>query len=293
MRFQKEHLIHLLRAMPDKRATELHLKTNAAPMVRVDGVLERLDGRALTHHDTQAAAFALCSMAGKKAPSPQDTEIDFGVEGVGRFRAFLFKQQGTLTAVIHIVEQTIPTLAELDVRLSLPMLLAEGGLWVICGRQREVLVASLVQEQSLHHPGHTVVLEEEAGLPYRDGAGLVSVRRIGSDVPDLASGIRTSRRMGTDLLVTSDLRDARAAAEVLEAVESGLPTITSMGFTRASDCVAGIARLFEPERRDVISHRIQDVLQQAMAYPAPALEIARARRTSEDPPPLPRALLDG
>jgi twitching motility protein PilT len=293
MRLQKDQLVRLLREMTERGATELHLKTHVAPLYRVDGQLVRTDARPLTHHDTQAAAFTFCAMAGKKGPSPQDTEVDFSLEGCGRFRVFLFKQQGSITAVVHVLEQTIPSLADLDVRLSLPMLLAEGGLWVICGRQRSLLLAALVQEQTLHHPGHTVVLQEEAGLPFRDGAGIVSVRRIGVDIPDLASGVRTGRRMGADLLVTSDLRDAAAAAEVLEAVESGLPVITSIGFARAADCAAGVARLFEPERRDVILHRVEDVLRQTVAYPVPALEIARARRTSEDPPPLPRALIEG
>lgn len=291
MRLQREQLVKLLSDLGRRGATELHLKVGSPPALRIRGKLTRLDGRSLAASDTQAAAFALCNLAGRKNAITEDAEFDFTLDDGLCFRAFLFMQRGVQTAVVHTVATSIPTLRDLDVSLSLPKLMAEGGLWLLCGRQRETLLAALVQEQARTHTGHTVVLEQEAGFPYGDGIGLLSVRRLGHDVPDLASGIRTSRRMGADLLVTGDVRDRDAAEQVLEAVESGLPTIASMGFARAADLVSGFARLFEVERRDEIEARVSARLQEVLAFPNEAADIRRAARTSEDPPPLPRSFL--
>lgn len=291
MRLQREQLVRLLSDLDRRGATELHLKVGCSPALRIGGALTQLDGRSLSASDTQAAAFAFSSLAGKKTIGNEDTELDFELDNGARFRAFLFKQQGVLTAVVHTVASSIPTLRELDVNLSLPKLMAEGGLWLICGRQRETLLAALVQEQTRTSSGHTVVLEQEAGFPYVDGVGLLSVRRLGDDVPDLAAGIRTSRRMGADLLVTGDVRERGAAEQLLEAVEAGLPTIASMGFARVNDLVPGFARLFEPERRDEIEARVEARLQETLAFPSEVADIRHAARSSEDPPPLPRAFL--
>ncbi len=290
MRLQREYLARLLGKLEARGATELLLKVGVPPSVRIEGRLRRLEGRPLTANDTQAAAFALGALAGQKGIDPDEAELDFELEGVGRFRAFLYRQRGLITAVVRTVPAQIPTLAELDLALSLPMLLEQGGLWLICGRMRDRVLAALVQEQVETHPGHTVVIEEDAGFPYRDGLGVISVRRLGADVPNLATAVRTARRMGADLLVTCDIRDRAAASEILDAAEGGLPTIASLGFVRVADCIPGYARLFEPERRDEITLRLEAVVGQTVAYPSPAMELARAMRTSEDPPPIPRAL---
>ncbi|MCA9569699.1 MAG: hypothetical protein KC656_17755, partial [Myxococcales bacterium] len=95
--------MRLLSDLRARGATELHLKVGSSPGIRVGGELQRLEGRPLAHNDTQSAAFALCAMAGRKTPANEDTEVEFEIDGAGRFRAFLYKQQGVLTAVVHAV----------------------------------------------------------------------------------------------------------------------------------------------------------------------------------------------
>src|SRR5213596_2333538 len=87
-----------LKRIATSDASDLHIKANSSPMIRERGELVRLDRPPLSAAETRALAEA--SIPGnRKARFEEDGELDFAhsVPGVGRFRANVFLQRGSIS----------------------------------------------------------------------------------------------------------------------------------------------------------------------------------------------------
>ena len=115
-------LPELLNATVEMLGSDLHLTTNAPPVVRVHGKLVPLKLPVLTASETKQLAYSVCTDAQKKRfEESQELDFSFGIRGVGRFRCNVFNQRGAVAAVFRLIPERIPTLQE----LNLPPILAK------------------------------------------------------------------------------------------------------------------------------------------------------------------------
>ena len=118
------HINDLLKVAVERKASDLHLKVSAFPVIRVDGQLIPLtDTRRLMQEDTIAMAFSIMS-ARQKEKFKNDLEIDiaYSVPNLGRFRCNIFQQRGTVGLVLRVIPARILTIRD----LLLPPVL---GMW--------------------------------------------------------------------------------------------------------------------------------------------------------------------
>ena len=95
-------LAELLQKVNDYEASDLHLTTNSAPQLRIDGKLHPLEYPQLTPADTKRLAFSVLTDA-QKHKYEENLEIDFsfGIKGLARFRGNVFTQRGAVAAVFR------------------------------------------------------------------------------------------------------------------------------------------------------------------------------------------------
>ena len=97
-------LHQLLKTMTEMGGTDLHLSTNSAPQVRVDGKLRVLEHSPLTATDTKQLSYSVLTDA-QKHRFEENLELDFsfGIKGLARFRANVFMQRGAVGAVYRTI----------------------------------------------------------------------------------------------------------------------------------------------------------------------------------------------
>ena len=109
------HINDLLKIAVERKASDLHLKVSAFPVLRIDGVLTPLaDVRRLMQEDTIAMAFSIMS-ARQKEKFKNDFEIDiaYSVPNLGRFRCAIFQQRGTVGLVLRVIPYGVRSIEEL------------------------------------------------------------------------------------------------------------------------------------------------------------------------------------
>src|SRR4051812_16481479 len=92
----------LLRYVVEQGGSDLHLKVNSPPRVRIDGRLQQAPFDVLTSSDTERVAYAI--LPKDRADEFETTaEADFAhsVAGVGRFRVNVFRQRGSVGLVLR------------------------------------------------------------------------------------------------------------------------------------------------------------------------------------------------
>src|SRR6202795_5384209 len=102
----------LLRIATGQSASDLHLKGGVFPVMRIGGELHPgADAARLKQEDTLDMAFAMMSNRQKqRLKEISEVDIGYGVSGLGRFRANIFQQRGTVSIVLRVIpDQTKST----------------------------------------------------------------------------------------------------------------------------------------------------------------------------------------
>src|SRR5437867_1540248 len=100
--------------MTEMGGTDLHVTTNSAPQIRVDGKLRPLDLPPLTAVETKQLAYSVLTDAQKhRFEESLELDFSFGIKGLARFRANVFMQRGAVAAVYRTIPYEIRGFKEL------------------------------------------------------------------------------------------------------------------------------------------------------------------------------------
>src|SRR5437588_10546195 len=110
-------LSELLRKMIEHGGSDLHITTNAAPMVRVHGVLRPLEYPELSAAETKQLAYSVLTDAQKhRFEETLELDFSFGIKGLSRFRANIFNQRGAVGAVFRAILYEIKSFDDLGLQ---------------------------------------------------------------------------------------------------------------------------------------------------------------------------------
>src|SRR4026207_94390 len=95
----------LLKVACGHAASDLHLKVGAFPVIRIGGELHPVENAPrLKPEDTLDMAFSMMSNRQKQRfKEVSEVDIGYGVSGLGRFRANIFQQRGTVSIVMRVI----------------------------------------------------------------------------------------------------------------------------------------------------------------------------------------------
>src|SRR3990170_5567245 len=106
----------LLKIAVERKASDLHIKVGSPPVLRIDDKLVPLMEMARLGQDGVVTMAASVMNAKQREKFKERCEIDlaYSVPGLGRFRANVFQQRGTVGIVMRVIPIKIQTVAELN-----------------------------------------------------------------------------------------------------------------------------------------------------------------------------------
>src|SRR5579871_2716282 len=107
-------LDQLLESCVYNSGSDLHLKADSSPLIRIYGDLLPLDLDPLTHDEVRYLCFSALSDI-QKARFDEDMELDFAYEikGVARFRGNIYMQRGYIGGAFRVIPYEIKTIEDL------------------------------------------------------------------------------------------------------------------------------------------------------------------------------------
>jgi len=267
----RDTMLRILRDAAEQGAEEIHFKVPNRPLLRMpQGSLVPTRLSALSPSDTKAAVFALCALGHLELPVANitDHEFSFGINGLGRYRAYIYRQRGSLGAVVRRVNTSVPALEQMGLTPAVDKLVGLPGLTLVAGQLRTEVLHALIQGYNGRARAAVWILETPLTYLHRDGMAAISHREVGADLPDYATGLSQAIRLGADLIALGDVPDAEAARRLLDAAERQVPVIAAVGAPSAADAVWWLTRMFYGQERDDTERRIHSVLRSTIASSA-------------------------
>lgn len=261
-----DRALRLLRAATKLGASDVHLRANAPPFVRLDGELRPLQYPELTAEFVQAAVEVLAFSAGVAPEKLQRSQLDFScvLSSSGRFRAHLYRQSGSLALVLRRVQDPIPDFASLRLppvikriaQMSQGLVLVAGA----TGNGKSSTVASVLEFINQTVRSHIVTVEDPVEFTFKNQVASFSQREVGRDVESFEKGIEGAMREDPDVLFVGELRSFEALDLALNAVESGRLVISTCHAQDSQRTITRLLNMAPVDFRDSLRCRLADAL---------------------------------
>ena len=224
--------------MSEQKASDLHLSTNNAPMLRINGDLVRVDFPLLQNDDLKAMVYEIAP-EGKIKLFEETLDVDFGYEvpGVARYRVNFFQQKYGISAAFRLIPSNIQTVDDLQLPAVLkrfPML--KKGLVLVTGPTgsgKSTTLAAMVDHANLQRHDHIITVEDPIEFVHRSQNCLVQHREVGIHTRSFAAALRGALREDLQSL----LMYASGGANWLALKPRG-PRAAARGFLFPSACAS-------------------------------------------------------
>lgn len=254
-------LQELLNAQVQYKASDLILKVDSPPIMRMNGDLKLLDLPRLTKVDIETGLVELLTK--KQIEEYRKTfELDFSYEmpNGARFRINLFKQKANLGGVFRLIPSKIPTIDDLSLPQTLKeMSLRPRGLIVVTGPSgcgKSTTQAALLNHRNENDTCHIVTVEDPVEFIHKNKTALVTQREIGRDTHSFANALKFVLRQDPDVILVGEMRDLETIGLAITAAETGHTVITTLHTSDTISTIDRIIDVFPPHQQNQIRMQI-------------------------------------
>jgi twitching motility protein PilT len=256
----------LLRDATACGASDLHIKAGSFAVMRVDGELKPVaNSSRLTQDDTLDMAFSIMSNRQKQRfKETSEVDIAYGLSGVGRFRANVFQQRGTVSMVLRVIPDRVRTMSDLGLPPAVEQIGGEQrGLILVTGATgsgKSSTLAALIDHINSTRGGHIVTIEDPIEFLHRDKKSFISQREVDVDTRSFAEALRGALRQDPDVILVGEMRDHETIETALTAAETGHLVLSTLHTLDATETITRIVSAFPPHQQKSVRLQLAGIL---------------------------------
>jgi twitching motility protein PilT len=264
-----------LHRLVEKEGSDLHMKVNARPLYRVQGVLATDESAdVLTAEDTEGALKALLTDDTKLDEFAKEHEVDFSFEipEVARYRINAFLQRGVISMVCRAIPHRISTIEE----LALPVVVRElaeeeRGIVLLTGTTgsgKSTTLAAMIDHMNYTAAKHIVTIEDPIEFVHSDKRSAINQREVGMDTASFKRALRRVLRQDPDVILVGEMRDEETVQTALSAAETGHLVLSTIHTVDATESINRMLDFFPPHQhiqaRSMLAGTIKGVISQRL-----------------------------
>lgn len=198
----------------------------------------------------------------------QEGEVDAAmeIEGVGRFRANVFRQRGRLAFVFRHVKDHVPDMEELLLPKEQLVKLARlrRGLVLVTGTAgsgKSTTLAAMIKWLNSNERRHIVTLEDPIEVLFEDERCTINQREVGVDTLGFTQALKHVVRQAPDVIMVGEMRDRETVEATLAAAETGHLVFSTLHTVNAVQTVERIISFFPPHQHMLIRMQLSMLLE--------------------------------
>lgn len=260
------HINDVLKVAAERKASDVHIKVGAHPVVRIDGKLSLLtEFKRLMQEDTIAMAFSMMSSRQKERFKAQlETDIAYSVPGLGRFRVNIFQQRGSVGMVLRLIPSRILTFRELMLPPVLEKICEEQrGLVLVTGTTgsgKSTTLAAMIDHVNSRRIEHVMTIEDPIEYLHRDKKSIINQREVDVDTKNFSLALRSALRQDPDVILVGEMRDYETIETALLAAETGHLVLSTLHTLDATETINRVISVFPPHQQKQIRIQLAAVL---------------------------------
>ncbi len=263
----------LLELLFIRKASDLHLRAAAPPVLRIDGELYATQEAKLTSQEIEKFLQEILSEQQFQA-FVREKELDFAltVPGHGRVRANLYFQRGTPAAALRSIKTQIPTFDE----LNLPDVLikisdSRRGFVLLTGATgsgKSTTMAAMIDRINSTRSINILCIEDPIEYLFANKKSLIAQREVKIDTMHFFTALTHALREDPDVIMVGEIRDPDTMMMALQAAETGHLVLTTLHTLNAIEAVNRLISFFpladQAQIRTMLAGTLQAIVSQRL-----------------------------
>ena len=258
----------LMQQAVEAGASDIFIMAGMPLAYKINGKLTRLNGEKIMPPQSETLVQQIYALGGRdmeRVLLTGDDDFSVTVPDLSRFRVSIYRQRGSLAAVIRVIPFGIPDYRTLHIPDSI-MEVADKtkGLVLVTGPAgggKSTTLACMINRINHTREGHIITLEEPIEYLHRNARCAVSQREIGLDTESYLSGLRASLRQAPDVILLGEMRDYDTIRTAMTAAETGHLVIATLHTVGAASTIDRIIDVFPANQQQQIRIQLAMVLQ--------------------------------
>jgi twitching motility protein PilT len=193
-----------------------------------------------------------------------EVDIGYGVSGLGRFRANIFQQRGTVSIVLRVIPDHNKSVAQLGLPPVIEKIAEERrGLILVTGATgsgKSTTLASMIDCINSTRSGHIVTIEDPIEFLHRDKQSFVTQREVDVDTRSFAEALRGALRQDPDVILVGEMRDHETIETALTAAETGHLVLSTLHTLDATETITRIVSSFQAHQQKSVRIQLAGIL---------------------------------
>jgi twitching motility protein PilT len=271
------HIDDLFHQMMDMKASDIHLKSDKGPMVRVDGSMTEMPGRSpIGPAELQLLLDAITPQR-NHAEFRETNDTDFAYElinknGEGiraRMRCNVFREIAGPGAVFRQIPSKILTVADLKLpKACTDFCEYDKGLVVVTGPTgsgKSTTLAAMIDWINSNRDDHIITIEDPVEFVHKDKKCLINQREVGTQTRSFKAALRAALREDPDIVLVGEMRDLETVAIAIETAETGHLVFGTLHTNTAPSTVDRLVDQFPTDRQEQIRIMLSESLKGVVA----------------------------
>jgi twitching motility protein PilT len=263
----------LLELLFVKKASDLHLRAGALPVLRINGDLFATRPEKVTLDEMEAFLKEVLPPTQLEALY-RDRELDLAitVPGHGRTRVNAYFQRGTPALAIRSIKTQIPTFTELMLPPVMERIASLKRGIVLCtgatGSGKSTTLAAMIEYVNAHRSCNVLTIEDPVEYLFTNKKSLIAQREVMIDTLTFYAALVHALREDPDIIMVGEIRDHETMKVALQAAETGHLVLTTLHTVNAVEAVNRIISFFplneQSQVRSILAGTIQAIISQRL-----------------------------
>ncbi|HIJ80379.1 MAG TPA: type IV pilus twitching motility protein PilT [Desulfuromonadales bacterium] len=265
------HLDELFHQMLDMKASDLHLKSGKAPMIRVDGSMTFLPGRGIIPEELlyELLRVIIPEKNQQEYAATHDTDFAYELGERSRMRANVFRDIAGIGAVFRQIPTKILTAQQLGLpKAVLEFCEFDKGLVVVTGPTgsgKSTTLAAMIDYINDTREDHLITIEDPVEFVHRDKQCHINQREVGTHTKGFKQALRAALREDPDIVLVGEMRDLETVAIAIETAETGHLVFGTLHTNTAPSTIDRLIDQFPADRQQQVRTMLSESLKGVVA----------------------------
>ena len=268
LKFMSYSMSDLLQLVVSEGASDLHLRVGVPPVIRLHGILHRVEGPHLKPEDTEELMRSITSEDHiQHVRENGGADFGFAFGELARFRVSVFKEKGNFGMVLRQIPNRLLSLEQIGLPETIIRTLIHKprGLVLVTGPTgsgKTTTLASMINIiNEERDDAHIITIEDPIEYYHKHKKAIDTQREVNIDVPNFAEALRRALRQDPDVILVGELRDLETMEAAITAAETGHLVFGTLHTTGAAKTIDRIVNAFPANQQETIRIQLSTVLQ--------------------------------
>lgn len=268
MSYAMSDLLHL---MVSEGGSDLHVRVGVPPAMRLHGILQKVDGPALTNETSEELMRSITSDDSiQEVREKGGADFAFAFGELARFRVSVFKEKGRFAMVLRQIPTTLLTFEQIGLPPSVKELLYKPRGMVLVtgptGSGKSTTLASMIDIINIERDdAHIITIEDPIEFYHNHKNAIITQREIHVDVPSFGESLRRALRQDPDVILVGEMRDLETIEAAITAAETGHLVFGTLHTTGAAKTIDRVVNAFPTNQQNTIRIQLSTVLESVIS----------------------------